>query len=342
MNLTHSDYVELKKKLEQRGLLSYTSSYYLFNFFINTILLVACFWAIFYFNNWYAIFIMAPPLVFFGMQFSYLGHDAGHMAISSSGKINDMLGYFSHSFFMGGSFAYWKFKHNRHHLNPNHEDMDPDINNDPFSFSENKARQKRGFSRFITRYQSFLLPPVFFFMLFIMRLDSIKYILKNRRGIFIDIVLMLCHVAFFFAVIPYFIGLWKSIVLYMIVSAALGIYFGFSFIPNHVGMPVLTGNNKLSFLEGQIITSRDIKGGRFLDIIFGGLNYQIEHHLFPNISRKHLYKIKPLVKKFCIEKGISYNDDTLAKAWKDIFSYLNNIGKLAKKINVIKTATDMV
>lgn len=342
MTLTNHDYIELKKELEAKGLLGHTQLYYFFNFLINMLLLIACFWTIFYFNSWPIILLMSLPISFIGMQFSYLGHDAGHMAVSKNRIINDLLGHFSHSFFLGGSFSYWKFKHNRHHAHPNHEENDPDINNDPFSFSERKAKQKVGLSRFITRYQSFLLPPVFLLMLFMMRLDSVKYVLKNRRGVLIDVLLMFGHISFFLAAVAYSIGFWKAIALYSIVSAILGLYFGFSFIPNHIGMPVLTGEENLSYLEEQVITSRDIKGGKFLDIIFGGLNYQIEHHLFPNISRKNLCKIKSIVKDFCYKKNITYNDDTLAKAWRSIFVYLNDIGKCTKKFNVVKTAIDMV
>ena len=342
MNITNLDYIQLKKDLEIKRLLNHTPVYYFLNLLINILLLIICFWLIFYFNNWNVTTLMSFPIAFFGMQLSYLGHDAGHMAISKNRKINDLLGHFSHSFFLGGSFSYWKFKHNKHHANPNHEEMDPDINNDPFSFSERKAKQRVGLSRLITRYQSFLLPPVFLIMLFMMRYDSLKYMLKNRKGIIIDVLLVLGHVAFFLVVIPYFIGFLKAVVLYLIVSVVLGLYFGFSFIPNHIGMPVLTGKENLSFLEEQVITSRDIKSGRFLDLIFGGLNYQIEHHLFPSIPRKNLSKIKLIVKEFCIKKNINYKDDTLAKAWNDIFIYLSDIGKHAKKFNVVKTATDMV
>ncbi|MBI3035190.1 fatty acid desaturase, partial [Candidatus Woesearchaeota archaeon] len=126
---------------------------------------------------------MPIPTAFVVMQFAYLGHDAGHMAIAKSRFLNELIGQFSHSFILGGSFSYWKFKHNKHHAYPNHEYDDPDINNDPFSFTERKAKQRSGLKRIVTRYQSFLLPPVFLIMLFLMKLDSIKYMLKNRKGI---------------------------------------------------------------------------------------------------------------------------------------------------------------
>ena len=60
---------------------------------------------------------------------------------------------------------------------------------------------------------------------------------------------------------------------------------GCSFAPNHKGMPVLSAGHTLDFLRKQVLTSRNIRGGWFVDILLGGLNYQIEHHLFPSMPR---------------------------------------------------------
>ncbi len=343
MALTNTDYIQLRKEAEKRGLLNYTPAYYAFVFPLNILLLAVIYAAVFYFNNWYVTILMSIPISFIGMQFAYLGHEAGHLSISKSPHVNELVGYFSHSFILGGSFSYWKYKHDIHHAYPNHEDIDPDVvDRFPFSYSEKHAKQSSGLSRLITRYQAFLLLPAFLIVTFLMRFDSIKYMLKNRKGVLIDVLLMFMHIAFFLIFSAYFLGLMKSIILYIIVSMLLGIYFGFSFSPNHVGMPILRGDERLSYMEKQIVTSRDVKCAKSFDFIFGGLNYQIEHHLFPNISRKNLRRIKTIVKEFCMSNSLSYRDSTLTETWKDIFAYLNEIGKHAKRLNILKTVEDMV
>ena len=342
MGITNLDYIELKKQLEEKGLLGYTLFYYFLNFLMNTMLLALLLVIVFYLDNWYATILMAIPIAFIGIQFGYLGHDAGHNAVSKNQFINDFMGQFCHSLVLGLSFSYWRDDHNKHHANPNHESIDPNMF-DLYSFTEKKARERSGFGKLVTRYQSFLLIPASLMLFFIIRYDSVKYIFKNKKVIFLDLLLIIIHVLIFFVSAYYFIGFIQAIVLYLVVTLLMGVHFGFSFIPNHVGMPVLTGNEKLSFLEKQTITSRDIKSGKLLDIIFGGLNYQIEHHLFPNISRKNLRQIKNIVKDFCIKKVIPYKDETLLLAWKDIFTYLHNIGKSTNvKISILKTLRSMV
>ena len=67
--------------------------------------------------------------------------------------------------------------------------------------------------------------------------------------------------------------------------AVFGFYLGSSFAPNHIGMPLVSPRLKLDFLRRQVLMSRNVSGGRFMSILMGGLNYQIEHHLFPSMAR---------------------------------------------------------
>ena len=343
MTLTNLDYIELKKELEAKGLLNYTPVYYFFIFLTYVLVLAVCFWVIFYFNNWLATILISIPIAFVGMQFGYLGHDAGHRSISKNEFLNELIGHFSHSLFIGLSFNYWKFVHNQHHAEPNHPELDPDIKEDkPFSLTKLKVNQRKGLARVITRYQSYLLFPAFLLLMFTKRIKSLKHIMAGKKYTMMDIISITTHVLLFFTVIPYFIGFLKAITLYLIVSMQIGFYFGFAFIPNHVGMTILTGNEKISFIEKQVLTSRNIKSGWFLNLISGGLNYQIEHHLFPHISRKNLPKAKTIVKEFCARKNLPYKDSSLTEAWKDVFAYLDDIGKSARRFPIFKVADDMV
>ena len=80
-----------------------------------------------------------------------------------------------------------------------------------------------------------------------------------------------------------------------------------------------------------------------LNFITGGLNYQIEHHLFPTLSRKNLAKAKIIVKEFCDENSIPYKDNDLYTAWKEVFGYINMVSKYANpKFYVIKAVNDMI
>jgi fatty acid desaturase len=342
MDLTDSDYAKLRKELECEGLLNNTPAYYSVTILVNLVLLISMFVVLIFIHKWYMVILMALPISFICVQFAYLGHDAGHWAISRKKIVNNLVGYFCHSLILGGSFNYWKYKHNAHHANPNHEELDPDLQQDPFSFYKGKTVQKKGFRRLLTRYQSFLLPLVFFFVMFLMRYDSMSYMWRNKRESLIDFLLMIANFLLFIGLAAYFIGIIKAIVLYIMIYMLIGFYMGMAFTPNHVGMKTFDDAESTSYFTQQVLSSRNIKGGKLLTIILGGLNYQIEHHLFPQVSRKNLPGMKQIIKEFCNKTGISYTDDTLSKAWKDIFVYLNEVGKHDRKFPLLKVASNMV
>jgi len=103
----------------------------------------------------------------------------------------------------------------------------------------------------------------------------------------------------------------KAVAFIAIELAVFGFYLGSSFAPNHIGMPLVSPRLKLDFLRRQVLMSRNISGGRFMSILMGGLNYQIEHHLFPSMARPYLRKVQPLVAAYCAAEGVPYTQTTL-------------------------------
>ena len=83
------------------------------------------------------------------------------------------------------------------------------------------------------------------------------------------------------------------------------------FIPNHIGMRRLASGEKLSYLERQVTTSRDISNPQLLDFYFGGLNSQIEHHLFPRVPHNRYRAMRPIVRAFCLARGLAYQEASL-------------------------------
>src|SRR5690606_34661836 len=109
-----------------------------------------------------------------------------------------------------------------------------------------------------------------------------------------------------------------------------GLYLGGAFAPNHTGMPIVTPNLKIDFLRRQVLSSRNVTGGRLVHFAMGGLNYQIEHHLFPNMPRPNLRRVQPLVRRICAEHNIAYTEKSLPAAYKNVLQYLNNVGLAAR------------
>ena len=101
---------------------------------------------------------------------------------------------------------------------------------------------------------------------------------------------------------------------------------GSSFAPNHIGMPLVSPKLKLDFLRRQVLMSRNISGGPPISVFLGGLNYQIEHHLFPSMARPQLRKAQPLVAAYGAAQGIPYTRTTLRQSHRIVIGYLNTVG----------------
>ena len=67
-----------------------------------------------------------------------------------------------------------------------------------------------------------------------------------------------------------------------------------------------------------------------MDFALGGLNYQIEHHLFPSMPRPNLKRARPIVRAYCLEHGVSYAEVGLFESYAIVVDYLNNVGLRAR------------
>ncbi|HEY2695662.1 MAG TPA: fatty acid desaturase, partial [Pseudonocardiaceae bacterium] len=105
-----------------------------------------------------------------------------------------------------------------------------------------------------------------------------------------------------------------------------GVYMGCSFAPNHKGMPVISAGDKLDFLRKQVLTSRNIRGNWLTDFALGGLNYQIEHHLFPSMPRANLRHAQAHVRAFCVDRGIPYHQTSAFGSYGQVLRHLHSVG----------------
>ncbi|MGC4853917.1 fatty acid desaturase family protein [Micromonospora sp. DT4] len=110
-------------------------------------------------------------------------------------------------------------------------------------------------------------------------------------------------------------------------AGALVWTMGCAFAPNHKGIPMPTAEDELDFLRKQVLTSRNVRGSRLVDTALGGLNYQIEHHLFPNMPRANLRRAQPIVRAYCAEQGISYAETGLVESYRQALGHLHEVGR---------------
>ena len=113
----------------------------------------------------------------------------------------------------------------------------------------------------------------------------------------------------------------------LVQQGLFGLYLGASFAPNHKGMPILAAADNSDYLRRQVLTSRNVRGGWLTDLALGGLNYQIEHHLFPSMPRPNLRRSQPLIRDFCRQQGLLYSQASLAGSYAQALRHLHSVGR---------------
>ena len=322
-----SEYTQLSRQLKQAGLLGRRRGWYGARIGLNLVLLAAGgVGFVLVGESWWQL-LTAIYLAVVATQLAFLGHDAGHRQIFRSRRANDLVGLVHANLLVGISFGWWVPKHNAHHTNPNDEDLDPDIGIAALAFTAAQARGKRGLARVIARSQAVLFFPLLLLEAGHLHVASLKAILGGRgRANLVEGLLLVVHAAVYVTVLVVVLTPLQAVVFVLVQQGLFGLYLGCSFAPNHKGMPTLTQADQLDFLRRQVLTSRNVRGSRLVDFLLGGLNYQIEHHLFPNMPRPNLRQAQPLVKAFCRQHGLPYAEASLVGSYAEALRHLHAVG----------------
>lgn len=281
-------------------------------------------------HSWFQL-LMAGALGILFTQIAFLAHEAGHRQILATGPANDRLARVLGGV-VGMSYSWWDSKHSRHHGNPNRVGRDPDIAVDTISFLEEDAAQARGLRRAITRRQGWLFFPLLTLEGVNLHLQSVRHLCGTRRvqGRWTELAILAARFALLLVPIFLFLPLGMAFAFLGVQIAVFGVYMGSTFAPNHKGMPIIAKDARLDFFTKQVRTSRNISGGWWATWLMGGLNYQVEHHLFPNMARPHLAKARLLVREQCRTLDVPYTETTLWRSYAIVIDYLNRVGLAAR------------
>ncbi|SCL25343.1 Fatty acid desaturase [Micromonospora nigra] len=323
-----SDYADLSRQVRAAGLLDRRRGYYA----VRIGLVVGAYaglWILFVRlgESWWQLGV-AVALAVVLAQAGFLGHDAGHRQVARSRRANDLIGTVLGNLLTGISYGWWVDKHNRHHANPNTEGKDPDITVEPLAFTVDQARSRRGLGALVVRHQAYLFFPLLLLEGLHLHANSVKALFGTRRRVRrpVEAGLLALHLGGYLAAVFLVLTPAQAVAFIVVNQGLFGLYLGCSFAPNHKGMPILDADDTVDYLRRQVLTSRNVRGGRLIDALLGGLNYQIEHHLFPSMPCPNLRRARPLVRRYCAEHGIDYHETTLIRSFAETLRHLRDIG----------------
>jgi fatty acid desaturase len=328
-----SDYARLSGQVKAAGLLDRRPGYYTAKI-ILTLSFFAAGWVGFGVlgRSWFKLLIAGLLAVAF-TQVAFLGHDAGHRQIFRSRRGNDVLGFVHGNLLVDLSFGWWVDKHNRHHAHPNTEGADPDIAAGALVFTAADAHARTGvLGRILARRQAWLFFPLLLLEGLNLHVASVRALVDGSRrhqSRTVEAALLITHAGVYLTVVFVFLSPWQALAFLAIQQGLFGLYMGASFAPNHKGMPILSAGDRSDYLHRQVLTSRNVRGGAFVDFALGGLNYQIEHHLFPSMPRPNLRRAQSLVRDYCQRRGVSYREDSLLSSYAQTLRHLGTVAKPA-------------
>jgi fatty acid desaturase len=331
-NAHASDYTALSKQIKEENLLARTLPFYVKKFAIWMVVLAGGIVAsVFVGSSWWQL-LLAVGLGIATTQLAFMAHETAHRQVFATNKMNDRVGLVLANLFAGLSYDWWMSKHTRHHANPNLVGKDPDIAIRGLVFTTEQAKERKGLWGFIARHQGWLFFPLLSLAAIDLLTSSVGSLVRSKRvqHRWIEVSLLVLHYGAL-VTLPYVFFHPAIATLFILAHmVTFGFYMGISFAPNHKGMKMLAHDAKVDFFRRQVLTSRNIRSNWFVDNMMGGLNYQVEHHLFPSMSRPHLKRAREIVLDYCQEKKVPYTETSLFESYAAIVKHMNQVGLSAR------------
>lgn len=316
------DFAALHYELEAEGRFTPSLSYYSLKIwelylllYISIITLDAGYWH---------ISTIVTGLFF--QQAGWLSHDFAHTQVVT-GKYRSYFLYILGCLFQGFTATWWIPKHMMHHARPNAIDertgnaLDSDIDTAPFLYWTSRLLPST--ARNYSRVQGYILWLVLPFSKFAWDYSSFVATWKKKQ--WTEIYLVVLHHVLCLAIPALFTRHWLAF--YIMSRLWAGFFIGWVFIMSHNGMEYYERPN-LHFYESQVRTTRNVSLNPFVTWFTGGLNYQIEHHLFPRMPRHHLPHVASRVRAICEKHGLAYIVESMWSCSRLITRYLNNVLKI--------------
>ncbi|KXS10027.1 fatty acid/sphingolipid desaturase [Gonapodya prolifera JEL478] len=268
--------------------------------------------------------VCAATTAFMWQQMAFVGHDIGHNAVFHNAKLDYAVGTAFGNPLLGISIGWWKSNHNIHHVVTNSPEHDPDIQHLPFFAVSSRFLTKLyssyygvtwdfpndHFAKLLVSMQHNLYYPILCFARFFLYLQSVKYLLSPWCPYRLwEVGTMICFASWQIFLVSHFHS-WTGIAIYVFMSHALTMILHLQITLSHFSMPTQDPPENEDWATKALRTSLDVECPEWLDWFHGGLQFQVEHHLFPRIARHKLRQVRPYVADFAARHGLSLNSQS--------------------------------
>ncbi|MDB2562470.1 acyl-CoA desaturase [Sulfurimonas sp.] len=270
-------------------------------------------------NEWWMPIALALFMIVIFTRAVFISHDILHTQYFKNKSLAFKLSYPFAAFILSNSSSWWDWKHNvNHHTFCNIPQKDEDIRAMDGAFTNHQKGNKAWLRS--SKYLVFWGAMFFMYPAFIAQ--SYAFVLRRKK--YTELFLMLLHWPIVWGPIFYFLPLSEALIVFVTLNIVLSGWLAFGFITNHLGCEVIEEEegSKLSWMELQMRTSRSLKGGMLVHWFYGGLNTQIEHHLFPKAPRFNLLKVQKMTKEFAEKHNIAYFETSPIQAYIQINNVL--------------------
>lgn len=337
---------ELRRQLEADGFMERNYGWYTYKTLATYGLCLAGV-VLAYTGNWV---LSAIVMGIFWQQAGWLGHEFGHHDVFQSRKWNNIFAYLTSNVLMGFSVNWWKDRHNNHHAITNVLEDDPDVDNLPLflwdikhiPLTAPKDDGRVNIAKHLVPYQAYYWPLFTPLLRWIWLLQSMVYVrkLKNhvspalRRTYSFELPLLALHHILVFILMAVTMPSIKVAASWWLLSNAIGgCFIAIIVFTSHYACDTYDPNDRcqLNFVDLQLYTTRNIAPGFFMDWFAGGLNYQIEHHMFPQMPRNRLNECSVRVRKWCAENNVPYQVESFPNCIKLLLQRLAEVGAAWQK-----------
>lgn len=343
-------YRDLRLKLLQMGLFEASLPFYAWKVTSNLLLAAGAIYLAISTTHFATNMAGAVLMGLFWQQCGWLAHDFLHHQVFKHERWKgDLAGVVIGNLFQGFSVQWWKCKHNAHHAVPNlhassegASDGDPDIDTMPvlaWTLRMAETAKSSPVGRFMIKWQAVFYFPALLFARLAWAHQSWVYVFggwgahsvkgaeKDRLNMKfpkLEMVGLILHYVWLLTVL-YHMNPLNAFAFFLVSQTSCGLFLATVFGLGHNGMAVYPADERPDFWKLQVSTTRNVTSNYFVDWFCGGLQYQVDHHLFPMLPRHNLPKVHKLVESFCKEQGVTYHEANMWVGTMEVLSHLDKV-----------------